>query len=67
MGLSNQTWYVGSVGGGYKNNPCVPVITKCKYLITHLHICYKQENLQSISWHSPKGGLAVYSVNIASA
>ena len=54
MGHSDETWYAGS--GGYKNNPCVPVITKCAYLITHLHICYKKANLQSTSWHSPKGG-----------
>ena len=54
MGHSDQTWYVGS--GGYKNNPCVPVITKCEYLITHLHICYKKANLKSTSWPAPKGG-----------
>ena len=53
MGYSDKTRYVGS--GGYKNNPCVPVISKWAYLIPHLHFCYKKANLQSTSLHSPKG------------
>ena len=36
-------------------HPCVPVINECTYLISHLHICYREVNLQSTSWHSPKG------------
>ena len=40
----------------YKNTPCVPVITKCAYLIPHLQICHKKANIQSTSCHSSKGG-----------
>ena len=47
ISVLSKTWCVDS--GGYENLPCVPVITKCTYLIPHLHICYEKINLQSTS------------------
>ena len=53
MGYVDETWYVDS--GGTQVLPMCFVITKCAYLIPHLHICSdwlitKKSNIQSSVW-----------------